>query len=145
MTKNLRCGMPWAKASHAIIFSLYILAPGSDISTVYRRRNRSAKELSLARISWQVGGRSGLWSGPVFSQRAKEEGIWSSFVDTVWVSVVPARQQGVFFLCPMKGPLNLRPGPSLQAALHSPRGSLGSSSLCPGGTLAKLLCEKGGR
>lgn len=60
----------------------------------------------------------------MFSQHAKEAGIRPSFVETVWVSVVTARQQGVFFLCPVKGPLNLRPGPSLQSTLP-----LGSSSL----------------
>lgn len=93
--------MLWAKASHTIVFSLYTLVPGSDISTVFRRRrSRSAKELSLARISWQVGGRSGLRSRPVFSQHTREEGIQPSFVETVWVSVGTAKQQGIFFDVP---------------------------------------------
>lgn len=89
--------MLWAKASHTTVFSRHTLVPGSGISTVYRRRSRSAKEPSLARISWQVGGRSGLRSRPVFSQHTREEGIQPSFVETVWVSVGTAKQQGIFF------------------------------------------------
>lgn len=61
------------------------------------------------------------------SQHMEEEGVRPSFVETVWVSVVTSRQQQVFFLCPMKGPPHLRPGPSLQSTLHSPWGPLRSS------------------